>query len=44
MDEATASIDYKTEITIQRAINELLLNSTIITIAHRIKTILKYDE
>ena len=44
MDEATASIDYKTEEIIQRAISELLKNSTVITIAHRIKTILNSDK
>ena len=43
MDEATSSIDYKTEELIQKAINELLNNSTFITIAHRIKTIINYD-
>ena len=43
MDEATASIDYQTEEIIQRAIGELLKDSTIITIAHRIKTIINYD-
>ena len=43
MDEATASIDYKTEEIIQKAITELLKESTFITIAHRIKTILNYD-
>ena len=44
MDEATASIDYKTEEIIQKAINEILNESTVITIAHRIKTILNYDK
>ena len=44
MDEATASIDYKTEEMIQKAINELLNESTLITIAHRIKTIINYDK
>ena len=43
MDEATASIDVKTERLIQNAINELLFNSTTFTIAHRIKTILNSD-
>ena len=44
MDEATANIDYKTEQIIQNVINEILTQSTIITIAHRIKTILNYDK
>ena len=44
MDEATANIDVKTEQYIQRAINTLFKNSTIITIAHRIKTVLEYDK
>ena len=44
MDEATASIDYKTEEIIQKAIADLLNDSTFITIAHRIKTILNYDK
>ena len=44
MDEATANIDYKTEEIIQKAINDILSNSTIITIAHRIKTIMNYDK
>ena len=43
MDEATASIDYKTEEIIQKAVSEILTGSTFITIAHRIKTILNYD-
>jgi ABC-type multidrug transport system fused ATPase/permease subunit len=43
MDEATASIDFKTEEIIQKAINEILKTSTVITIAHRIKTIINYD-
>jgi ATP-binding cassette subfamily C (CFTR/MRP) protein 1 len=43
MDEATASIDLKTEEIIQNAINLLLKSSTVITIAHRIKTIIHYD-
>lgn len=43
MDEATANIDVKTEETIQKAINTLLVGSTVITIAHRIKTIINYD-
>ena len=43
MDEATSSIDYDTEQLIQKAILNTLKDSTVITIAHRIKTILDYD-
>ena len=43
MDEATANIDVKTEEILQNAINSLFKNITVITIAHRIKTILNYD-
>ena len=35
---------YKTEEMIQKAISELLNDSTFITIAHRIKTIINYDK
>ena len=44
MDEATASIDYKTEEIIQKAIAELLNNNTFINKAHRIKTILNHNK
>ncbi len=44
MDEATANIDLKTEEVIQQAIKISFHNTTIITIAHRIKTILDYDK
>ena len=43
MDEATSSVDYNTEKLIQKTILNNLKGSTIITIAHRIKTILEYD-
>lgn len=42
MDEATASIDYNTDSKIQETIREL--DSTIITIAHRLQTIVDYDK
>jgi len=44
LDEATASIDYKTEEIIQKALNEILSNSTMISIAHRIKTVINADK
>lgn len=44
MDEATSSIDIKTEDTIQKAINQVMKFCTVITIAHRIKTIINYDK
>ena len=44
MDEATASIDMNTEQVIQKAMNLVLENSTVITVAHRIKTIINYDK
>ena len=44
LDEATASIDYKTEEIIQKALGEILLHSTMITIAHRIKTVMNADK
>ena len=44
MDEATASIDMNTEQFIQKAMNLILENSTVITAAHRIKTIINYDK
>jgi len=44
MDEATASIDIKTEEKIQKALNLVFENSTVITVAHRINTIINYDK
>ncbi len=43
IDEATSSIDYKTETLIQKWIEKVLKHSTVITIAYRIKTIINYD-
>ena len=44
MDEATASIDDKSEKIIQLAFKEALKECTVITVAHRIKTILDFDK
>ncbi|KAG7661623.1 uncharacterized protein J8A68_004892 [[Candida] subhashii] len=43
LDEATSSIDYKTDNTIQKTIATEFAHCTILCIAHRLKTILNYD-
>lgn len=43
VDEATANIDVKTEATIYKAMNESFKNSTVITVAHRLNTVINSD-
>ena len=44
MDEATSNIDNKTDILIQSAVDRIFKNSTLITIAHKIPDLNKYDK
>ena len=44
MDEATASVDQKTDEIIQEVLMNQMEGTTIITIAHRINTIIGYDK
>lgn len=44
LDEATSSLDPENEVLIQRAINELVKNKTVIVIAHRLQSIETADQ
>ncbi|KAJ3223083.1 hypothetical protein HK099_001564 [Clydaea vesicula] len=44
MDEATSNVDYETDTFIQKALREDFKDATILTIAHRLNTIIDYDK
>ncbi|GAM33537.1 plasma membrane ATP-binding cassette transporter [Talaromyces pinophilus] len=43
-DEATSSVDLETDDKIQRTLVESFKNKTVLTVAHRIRTIIHYDK
>lgn len=44
LDEATSALDSEVEVAIQKSLDELMANKTVLAIAHRLSTIAQMDK